>query len=191
MTNRRDHVLDAAISLLGDAGVRAVSHRAVDVAAGLPVGSTSNLFRTRDALFDGIVERFARRERSNWEDLAARVNPRTPAELARAAGEFARIATREERTLTLARYAILIEGARRPVLRAQLGVAGARVNAWFVTWLRIAGSTDPERDTDLLLNYWTGLVLHELANPDPAFDPAPRLAALLDALIPTGVTATG
>jgi len=60
------------------------------------------------------------------------------------------------------------------------------VNAWFATWLRVVGSTDVERDANLIMNYWTGLVLHELAIPDPEFDPRPRLAALPDTLIPAG-----
>ena len=70
--------------------------------------------------------------------------------------------------------------------RQQLGSTGARVNAWFATWLRVFGSTDVERDANLIMNYWTGLVLHELAIPDPEFDPRPRLAALPDTLIPAG-----
>ena len=70
--------------------------------------------------------------------------------------------------------------------RQQLGSTGARVNAWFATWLRVVGSTDVERDANLIMNYWTGLVLHELAIPDPEFDPRPRLAALPDTLIPAG-----
>jgi len=186
MADRREQLLDAAISLLGDRGVRAVTHRAVDAEAGLPVGSTSNHFRTRDALFDGIVERFSARERANWELLAGRLSPTTPAELAQAASAFAVDATRAHRTLTLARYTLLIESARLPSLRQQMGSTGARVNAWFATWLRVVGSTDVERDANLIMNYWTGLVLHELAIPDPEFDPSPRLAAMLDTLIPAG-----
>ena len=33
-------------------------------------------------------------------------------------------------------------------------------------------------------NLWTGLVLHQLARPDPSFDPYPQLEALLTALVP-------
>ncbi|HEY5152066.1 MAG TPA: TetR family transcriptional regulator [Mycobacterium sp.] len=184
MIARREQLLDAAISLLGEKGVRAVTHRAVDAAAGLPVGSTSNHFRTREALFEGIAERFSAREGSNWEELAGRLSPTTPAELAQAASAFAMDATRTNRTLTLARYTLLIESARLPSLRRQLSSTGARVNAWFATWLRVVGSTDVDRDANLIMNYWTGLVLHELAIPDPGFDPGPRLIALLTTLIP-------
>jgi len=185
---RRESLLDAAIVLLGDHGVRAVTHRAVDAAAGVPAGSASNLFRTRDALFDGIVERFAARERANWDELATQADPRSPAALAKTMAELAGEATTTHRTLTLARYAILVEAARRPGLREQLATSGARVNVYFTAWLRRAGSADPGRDLDLVANFWTGLVLHELAIPDPAFDPEPRIAALLANLIPDGST---
>jgi AcrR family transcriptional regulator len=48
----------------------------------LAAGSTSNHFRTRDALLNAVVERFAARERAAWEDLARRMYPTTPHELA-------------------------------------------------------------------------------------------------------------
>jgi len=183
MPNRRDGLLDAAISVLGERGIHGLTHRTVDTAAGLPAGSTSNHFRTRDALLNAVVERFAARERANWEDLAATMYPVTPQELARAMAVFAQEATGPHRTLTLARYAILVEAGIHPSLRAQLLATGARVNAWFMNWLRIAGSTDPERDAPIIMNHWTGIVLHELAIPDPAFDPYPQIAALITAVV--------
>lgn len=187
VSSRREQVLDAAIGLLGDAGVRALTHRAVDTAAELPVGSTSNLFRTRDALFDGVVDRFAARERANWDDLLAGTAPCTPDEMAAVLVAFARAATGPHRTLTLARYSILVEAARRPALRARLGTTGAHVDAWFEAWLGAVGSSEPGRDAHLILNYWIGLVLHELSNPAAGFDPHSQLAALLAALIPVTV----
>jgi AcrR family transcriptional regulator len=183
MASRRDELLDAAISVLGQSGIHGLTHRAVDAAAGLPAGSTSNHFRTRDALLNAVVERFAARERANWEDLATKMYPVTPQELARAMAVFAQEATGPHRTLTLARYAILVEAGIHPSLRAQLLATGARVNAWFMNWLRIAGSTDPERDAPIIMNHWTGIVLHELAIPDPAFDPYPQIAALVTAVV--------
>ena len=67
-------MLDAAITVLGGRGVRGLTHRAVDAAAGAPAGTTSNHFRTRDALLDGVVDRFAERERDALRDLAARAH---------------------------------------------------------------------------------------------------------------------
>ncbi|OHV30350.1 MULTISPECIES: TetR/AcrR family transcriptional regulator [Pseudofrankia] len=185
MAGRRDDLLDAAIDLLGEQGVRALTHRAVDAAAGLTAGSTSNYFRTREALFDAIVERFAARERANWEELAAHLAPRTTTDLARALAVFARDSAGRNRALTLSRYAILVEASRRPELRAQLAATGTRVNTWFTTWLRLVGSTDPDHHVHVVGNYLTGLVLHQLAIPDPDFDPMAHLDALLASLIQT------
>jgi AcrR family transcriptional regulator len=183
MATRREELLDAAITVIGERGIHALTHRGVDAAAGLPAGSTSNHFRTRDALLAAVVERFAARERANWEDIAMRFYPTTAAELAQALTAFVLEATGPQRTLTLARYAILVEAGIQPPLRAPLLATGARVNAWFMTWLRVAGSDDPERDAPLIMNYGTGLVLHQLAIPDPAFDPSAQLTDLVNSVI--------
>lgn len=183
MTPRRDELLDAAITVIGERGIRALTHRAVDVAAGLPPGSASNYFRTRDALLNAVVGRFAERERANWEGIAARICPRTPRELAAALTEFARDATGPNRAVTMARYALLLEAGLHPALRDHLRATGSRVNSWFSNWLMIAGSADPGRDSPIVMNCWTGLVLHELAMPDPGFDPSAQLADLVTAVI--------
>ncbi|GIE92555.1 TetR/AcrR family transcriptional regulator [Paractinoplanes rishiriensis] len=183
MPGRREELLDAAIEVLGESGMHGLTHRRVDSAAGLPAGSTSNHFRTRDALLDAVVERFSARERQIWEDIAARLHPRTPVELALAMAELARGLTGPHRRVSLARYAILVEAGIQPSLRARLLATGAEVNTWFLTWLRLAGSTDPVRDAPLLMNHWSGLVLHELAVPDPAFDPSVQLTALVTRVI--------
>lgn len=183
MSNRRENLLDAAITVAGQAGIHGLTHRAIDAAAGLPIGSASNLFRTRDALLEAVTERFAARERATWEDIAARICPTTPEQLARALAEFAREATGPNRTLSLARYAILLEAGINPPLRQQLMATGARVNDWFTNWVRIAGSSDPGRDAPIIMNHWTGIVLHQLAGPDPGFDPLPQISALVTVLI--------
>ncbi len=147
------------------------------------MGSTANLFPSRDALFAAIVERFAERERRNFEDFAVTVSPRSPAELGRALGRALRDSVGPNRTLTLSRYALLVESANNPVLREQIAATGARVGAWSVNWLRLIGTRDPDRDVHLLGNYVTGMVLHQLAMPDPNFDPTDTLVALLEGLV--------
>lgn len=183
MSSRRERLLDAAISLLGERGVRAVTHRAVDAEAGVATGSTANYFSTRDALFNAVVERFAAREKANFDELATEVFPTTPAELGRVMAEVARDATGPNPTLTLARYAILVEAAHEPALREQLAATGGRVNTWFANWLRTAGSRDPEHHMHVLANYLTGLMLHQLAIPDPGFDPTEKITRLVESLI--------
>ena len=130
----------------------------------------------------GVVERFAERERANWDDLGARTAPTNRAELIETMASYVRDGVTRNRVLTLSRYAILIEASHRPALRDQLTTSGSRVNQWFLTWFRIAGTADPERDAPLVMNMTVGLVLHELANPSPHFDPTGPITAMIDAL---------
>jgi len=109
--------------------------------------------------------------------------PTTPEALGRTLAVAAQEATGRHRVLTQARYAILLEAGIRPSIRAHLATAGARVNTWFMNWMRTAGSTNPEREGSLISNYWTGIVLHQLAIPDPRFDPTEPLIALVTSVV--------
>lgn len=183
MSDRRTLILDAAITLLGSDGVRALTHRAVDAQAGLPAGSTSNHFRTKDALMAGVVGRFVARERAHADELMRTTAPSSPKELADVMTAYARDAVGANRALTLARYALLVEGALRPSLQPVLAEAGGDVDAWAVRWMRLAGSSRPERDLQIIGNLVTGVILHELAHPTPSFDPGEEIAALVLALL--------
>jgi AcrR family transcriptional regulator len=54
---RTRQVGDAAIAVLAEHGARGLTHRAVDQAAGLPPGTTSNYARTRAALLTLVLTR--------------------------------------------------------------------------------------------------------------------------------------
>ena len=180
VSNRREVLLDAAIRVLGERGVRALTHRAVDGEAGLATGSTANYFPAREALLEAIVDRVSELERQRFDELAVEVVPVTPVDLGRAMAGWVQEATGDFRALTLARYAVLLEAGTNPRIRRRLAETGDRVNAWFANWLRQIGSADTDRDVHVLGNYITGLMLHQLAMPDPRFDPAEEIVALLE-----------
>ncbi|GAA1480584.1 hypothetical protein GCM10009624_10240 [Gordonia sinesedis] len=58
---RRTHVTDAALTLLGSEGGRALTHRAVDRAAGVPTGTCANYFPTRPDLLLAMAQRIFER----------------------------------------------------------------------------------------------------------------------------------
>jgi AcrR family transcriptional regulator len=175
-------LLDAAIGVLGERGMRALTHRAVDAAAGVAAGSAVNYFPTREALLEAIVERVSAIERDHFDEVAVTVCPTTPVELGRAIAGWTREATGVHRALTLSRYAILVEAGHNAKIRRQLAETGSRVNAWFANWLRLIGSRDTDHDVHVLGNYITGLMLHQLAIPNPQFDPTDQITALLESL---------
>jgi DNA-binding transcriptional regulator YbjK len=183
---REEQILDAAISVLGQRGVRQLTHRAVDAAAGVPAGSTSNYFRTRDALIDATVERFLARERATWDQIATTVNPTSPDQLAAALAWFVMEATGAQQALTVARFALLIEAALHPRLQPRVRRAGEAVRTLAAQWLRAVGSAQPVRDARIILDHADGLMLHQLAFPEPIFDPTDELAVLVTAVLGAG-----
>src|SRR5512146_402832 len=117
MANRRELLLDAAIRVLGERGMRALTHRAVDAEAGLAAGSTVNYFPTREALLEAIADRVSALERQRFDEVAIGVVRLTPADLGRAIARWAQEATGSFRALTLARYAVLVEAGTNPGIR--------------------------------------------------------------------------
>jgi DNA-binding transcriptional regulator YbjK len=179
--DRRTVLLDAGLELVGTYGMRGLTHRAVDAAAAVPAGTTSNYFRTRETLIFGIVERFVVRER------AMVTGPRDDVELspdgvATALGRFVDLAVGPDRAVTLARYAILVETAQNTQLREGLTVGADQVDTWALRLITAAGSQHPERDLGVLANYVTGLVLHEVALPSADLVAKARIRAVIDVL---------
>ena len=70
--DRRAVIADAAIAVVADEGLRALTHRGIDAAAGLPAGSTSYYFRTRSELLTAIVDRVTESSRAAFERVTSR-----------------------------------------------------------------------------------------------------------------------
>ncbi|XVS64159.1 TetR/AcrR family transcriptional regulator [Actinosynnema sp. CA-299493] len=177
---RQQQVLDAAIRVLGTGGMRQLTHRAVDTEAGLPQGSTSNHFRTRDALIGAVLGRLLERETELWAALAGDVA--TPEAFAAAVGALVgRLA--EDRVLTLARHALFVEVAQRPGLRGDVDRAHREIGSWALPLVAGFGSADPPADLALLLAVIDGLLANQLANPNPRFDPAAAVRTVLRGML--------
>ncbi|MGW1378434.1 TetR/AcrR family transcriptional regulator [Streptomyces sp. NPDC002446] len=183
VARRREQVLDAGIRVLGSEGARRLTYQAVDAAAGVPSGTTSNCFRNRAALIDGIVDHLQMLERRDWEDFAARAAPADAGELADAIARFLQYATGPERARTAARFALYLESMARPELRPALTRGRAAVVGWGTDWLRRFGSPAPRRHCEILLDYLDGVVFHQLSFPAEDFDPGPGIRELLGGLL--------
>ncbi|MFH9586170.1 TetR/AcrR family transcriptional regulator [Streptomyces luteogriseus] len=156
--SRSDLVADTALALLAERGMRGLTHRAVDEAAALPQGSTSNLARTRQALLELAVRRLADREA---RVLALHEMPDPAAgtgSLADALALAAHRALTNNRALTLARYELALEATRRPELRAFFDATGARFRDQLTALVTGMGSTDPARHTLSLIAWADGLM---------------------------------
>lgn len=156
--SRADLVADAALALLAERGMRGLTHRAVDEAAGLPQGSTSNLARTRQALLELAVRRLADRE-ARVLALEEMPDPRAGLDsLVDALALAAHRALTHHRELTLARYELALEATRRPELRAHFDATGARFRDGLGALVTAMGSTDPARHVLSLTAWADGLL---------------------------------
>nr|BFE74468.1 hypothetical protein GCM10020092_077690 [Actinoplanes digitatis] len=119
--DRRRALADAGLRVLAESGARGLTHRAVDTEAGVPLGTASNYFRSRDALLgalgERIMERFAPDE-AVIAELAARAPSR---ELFIDYMRYIVERTTRQPELTRALIELRLEAARRPGLAASLG----------------------------------------------------------------------
>jgi len=123
---RRAQLADAAIELLAQAGVHGVTHRAVERRAGLPAGTASNYFRSREALLVATAERVVQRHHADMQAAAAQQKSRPdPAQSWREqaidliAGSLM-LASTTQRHSHLAIFELRLEGLRRPALAAAI-----------------------------------------------------------------------
>ncbi|MDG4757803.1 TetR/AcrR family transcriptional regulator [Micromonospora sp. WMMD710] len=182
-TTRIALLADAAIELIADGGMRALTHRAVDGRAGMPAGTTSAYLRTRQALIEAVVGRLAERDRDDLAvfDLPTGPPPPPPgprlgaADLDRLAGGVAEVLDRwlsTGRSRTLARYACLLEAAHRPELRGILH-HGTGLRTQSRDLLSRAGAADPERQGDQFVAFVDGLLFDRLVGAGALTAPPP------------------
>ncbi|MEU4144638.1 TetR/AcrR family transcriptional regulator [Streptomyces parvulus] len=172
--SRADLVADAALALLAERGMRGLTHRAVDEAAGLAQGSTSNVARTRQALLELAVRRLADREERVLA-LDEMPDPRAGFDaLVDALALATHRALTRNRALTLARYELALEATRRPELRAHFDAAGARFRERLGALVREMGSRDPDRHVLSLVAWADGLMFSCVAGSFHAEVPGPR-----------------
>lgn len=189
---RADLIADTALALLAERGIRGLTHRAVDEAAGLPQGSTSNVARTRAALLQAAVRRLAEREagsipggRPTGEGLPAGRPPGAedgpgaaggaagsePGALAHLLAFALHDAATNGRELTRARLELALEATRRPELRAVYDEAGQQFRRMLLTALAAAGAPDPPRQARALIAWCEGVLFASVAGADWATVP--------------------
>ncbi|EFQ83549.1 transcriptional regulator, TetR family [Aeromicrobium marinum DSM 15272] len=182
---RRRDLADAGLRVMAGEGARGLTHRAVDAEAGVPVGTTSNYFRTRDSLVAALVDRIGERIAPDPE-IHARlaVRPRDRETFADYLRDIVARLT-AERDVTLALFELRLEAARRPEVADRLG-----------EWLRAGFDADVEfnlgaglpggREEIALFHYAIdGLMLDRLTTPiDPGTSSEDIVERLVAGLLP-------
>jgi DNA-binding transcriptional regulator YbjK len=198
--SRRALIADAAISTLARDGMRGLTHRAVDRTAGLPEGSASYYFRTRQALLQATVERLAELTSTDMLASAAMVDspamdstavPPPPGQELSTFGALAAAlvgswltAGRERQ---LARYELSLEATRRPELRQTLVTTGAAIRAVIAGRFAAAGVPEPAQRAADFAAFIDGLLFDQIAGAGNRELTARDVRAAIDTLL-AGVT---
>jgi DNA-binding transcriptional regulator YbjK len=173
--NRRTEILDGALHVLAEHGMRGLTHRAVDAAAGIPQGSTSYYFRSRSALVEGCVERLVELDLA----VEAAAIPATELDVRTLVDALVDLAVglvTTHRHRTVARYELSIAAMRDPQLQAEFVRAGDTIRAFGAGVLRAAGATDGARAADELAATLDGMLFTALVRGP--HEPAGLAAAL-------------
>lgn len=177
---RRRSIADAAIDVLARDGARGLTHRAVDQAAAVPQGTTSNYFRSRDALIAGLVDRIGERLAPTEADLAARADQAPDRALFAA---YVRDIVRRlttEREVTLALFELRLEATRRPEIATVLRTWQRAAFDADVAFNTAAGLPGGSREIALFHYAIEGLVFDRLTSP---IDPDTPTDEVIDALV--------
>jgi DNA-binding transcriptional regulator YbjK len=182
---RRRRIADAALEVLASEGARGLTHRAVDRAAGLPEGSTSNVFRSRLALLEGSLAHHAALDLGAGDprESGGRLPELSRAEasaLVRAGVE----AVLQRRKHNVARFELLLESTRREELREQIAKARGEFATRTRQLLTACGCEEPERHTRQLLATLDGVLLADFYGEDHAVT-GDELGELIDRFFET------
>jgi len=174
---RRERILRATLAVISRAGIPAVTHRSVAEEAGVPLGSLTYWFATKDDLLREALRRFVADEAERLRGIAEQLNDgAAPAEVAR---RFARVLEKAHvGPDQIAQFELYLEAARNPVLRP---IAAEGVRAYdevAVAALRAVGAPDPEAAAPLFVSLADGLGMRRIASGD-----APPLDQLMLALL--------
>ncbi|TQJ08251.1 TetR/AcrR family transcriptional regulator [Lapillicoccus jejuensis] len=182
---RRRALADAGIRVLAQEGARGLTHRAVDAEAGVPRGTASNYFPTREDLVAALVGRLGERLTPTADDLAPFAG-RTPDRAL--LGAYLRDVVRRVRAepqVALALLELRLEAVRRPAVAEALGAWRRAAFADDVAFHTAAGL--PGGRTELLLFHYAldGLLLDRLTIPlDPELTVDDTVDELVARLLP-------
>lgn len=167
LSPRRRAILDAATSVVVEQGLRGLTHRAVDRAAGLPEGSTSGYLRTRRALQLALTEHVAAQVAEDVDALLEQIagcTPEDPRTVDLVLAMFARWL--DERALVLAKVELTMEAARDPEVAALLGRERERIVGVVADILAGHGQDQTHDRAEAMMASFDGILLSALLRPD-------------------------
>jgi DNA-binding transcriptional regulator YbjK len=165
-TGRRRELLDAALGVVADEGLRGLTHRAVDRRAGLPEGTCSAYLRTKQLLLLALAEHVAATLAADVDRLATEVGE-CDGDTDRAVAHTLALFERwlEERELVLAKLELSLEAPRNQAVAEVLSVWRGRLVAVVDGMVSEAGRAHSLSRSETLVASFDGLLIAALQKP--------------------------
>lgn len=158
---RRAALLDAAIALIGEQGMGAVTHRAVAAKAGLPAATTSYFFASIDELMIEAMRHVAATITRQIQTVTETIAD-TELEPQAAIDQLVAVLLAEPEAATLAQFETYLQAARQPELRDEVaGVLDAFEELARVTFETL-GAPLPVGGARAIVALADGFALHRL-----------------------------
>jgi TetR/AcrR family transcriptional regulator, regulator of biofilm formation and stress response len=164
---RRREILEATLRVIGEGGVKGVTHRAVAQEADVALASTTYYFDSKSALVEEALELMIAR---SIEDV--RRFTTCPPEIARAELidriiGFADAQINDPNAFLLAQYELMLEAGRAEYLRP---LARRWTIAYMDGFERVVRSAGlPEQATEIITNFVEGALLNHVTTPTDDF----------------------
>ncbi|MFD4668538.1 TetR/AcrR family transcriptional regulator [Lentzea sp. NPDC058450] len=114
--HRRERIIEAAVEVISESGIAALTHRTAAARADVPLGSTTYHFRSLDELLAAAVHTVAERNVARLRDWAASLPDN--ADLSTELAGFIVLLAGEHRQTSVLAYELYGSALRRPALRA-------------------------------------------------------------------------
>ena len=170
LSPRRRQLLDAARHVIADEGLKGLTHRAVDRQAGLPEGSCSAYWRTRNALQAALTEYVAASLLADVDGLTEEIRVCGPDDEQASVAATLELFLRwlDQRELLVARLELTMAATRDPELAQLLADHRARLIGIVEEIMTAAGKEHGEARAEALVASYDGILLAALLQPAPA-----------------------
>ena len=176
---RREALLRATIELLGETGVKSVTHRAVAERAGVPLASTTYYFQSVRQLVEEALKLHVAERVAELSGMAAVALGASGASATDIAERLAEVLAAAPTPILVAQYQMYLDAGRNPALQPAVADALAAFEGLAAGVLAALGAREPEPTAEAFVALLDGFALHRLARPrDPSREAAALVAAM-------------
>ncbi|MFW0786424.1 hypothetical protein AAFP35_18150 [Gordonia sp. CPCC 206044] len=160
--DRRKLFGEMALQVISHGGLRALTHRSVDEAAGLPTGSVNYYAPTRSKLYAlamaEVYHQMYEIATRAFGPILADGSDRSPGPILDCTTAFVMAMSTEGREISNARCALLVESQFDDVLREQVTTNRTAFIAFTEPFVRAQAPGSPERTAELIVALIDGLI---------------------------------